>query len=257
MNPEKTKVIDSGQSPRIKLQIVTATLGIVRMEWAVRRYGQVIPCNWMTSDLKVGLNTIIPVRYLVADAQNIGAQEAVNKGYEWVLFWEDDVIPPIDLFIKLNEYMRKADIPVVSGLYYTKSEPSEPILYRGRGNSYFDGWKRGDRVWVDGLPTGCLLVHCSLLKIMYQESPEYVALGKKVRKIFETPRKVWYDPETKQHQSGIGTSDLDWCDRAIKEKVLKRAGWPKIAKKKYPFLVDTRIFCNHIDLSSGRQYPSR
>ena len=55
--------------------------------------------------------------------------------------------------------------------------------------------------------------------------------------------------------SNVGTSDLFWCDTVIKNDYLTKAGWRKIAKKKYPFLIDTKMFCKHIDLNSGKTYP--
>ena len=42
----------------------------------------------------------------------------------------------------------------------------------------------------------------------------------------------------------------------MNNKVLKKAGWDEIAEKEFPFLVDTSIFCKHIDLQ-GKQYPSQ
>jgi hypothetical protein len=95
---------------------------------------------------------------------------------------------------------------------------------------------------------------------MYEESEEYqltVGNGQStvLRRVFETPASVWYDPENQQPQARLGTSDLAWCNRVMEQGVLKRAGWPKIARKKYPFLVDTNIFCKHIDLATGTQYP--
>jgi len=201
----------------------------------------------------------VPTGYLVANAQNIAVQTVVSQDFEWLFLHEDDVVLPPDAFMKINSYIRKADVPVVSGLYFLKANPTEPILYRGRGNSYFDGFKIGRKVWVDGVPTGCLLIHCSLLKLMYEESEEYtVPQGVStltIRKVFETPAKTWYDPESTQYMSQMGTSDLNWCDRVMKDNVLKRAGWPKIARKKYPFLCDTKILCKHIDLSTGKTYP--
>ncbi len=40
-----------------------------------------------------------------------------------------------------------------------------------------------------------------------------------------------------------------------KLEVFKKAGWPEFQKKKFPFLVDTKIFCRHIDWN-GVQYPA-
>ena len=251
-----------GGNPRQRIMIVTATLGNVRIEWALSRWGQVIPCNWSAGYATLGIGFFVPMHYLIADAQNFGCEEVVTKNYEWLLLWEDDVMPPNDAFLKLNEYMLQAEegnssaVPVVSGLYFTKGTYSEPILYRGHGNGCFRGFKIGDKVWADGVPTGFLLIHSSLIKLMWEESEEYTTYGgRKTRRVFETPAKVWTDQETGMQKAGSGTSDLNWCNRVIKEKVLARAGWEKIGRKKYPFLCDTNIFCKHIDLQSGEQFP--
>lgn len=261
----KTEIMDTKKNPQNKILIGTPTLGIIRFEWSASRWGQIIPCNWQTGQLPIGMpalyhaNASAVLGCLVADAQNVIVQEAVKKDYEWLFFHEDDVLIPPDMFLKLNDYMRSGNVPVISGLYYTKGEPCEPIIYRGRGNSFYGNWKRGDKVWVDGVPTGCLLINCKILRLMYEDAEEYVVkfpgLIRKVKKVFESPRRIWTDPETGYVNSNIGTSDLFWCDEVIRGKYLKKAGFEKVSRKKYPFLVDTTIFCRHIDLHSGTQYP--
>lgn len=256
----KTILIKSGvnENPRNRILISTPTLGVIRYEWAAVRFGQVIPCNWSSTSTSTGIGNIVPMHYLVADAQNLSVQHALQNNFEWLLLWEDDVLPPIDVFLRLNEYIKKATIPIVSGLYFTKGEYSEPVLYRGRGNGCFSDFKMGEKVWVDGVPTGLLLIHSSILKVMWQESEEYTTLGKlKTRQVFDSPSDTFYDPQTHDPRVVMGTSDLQWCMRIIKEKVLEKAGWTKIAKKKHPFLCDTRIFCQHIDLNTGKQYPTQ
>jgi GT2 family glycosyltransferase len=221
------------------------------------RYGQAMPCNWSAASASLGIGNVVPMHYLVADAQNLGCEDVVKKNFEWLLLWEDDVIAPHDALLQLNQYIRKAEIPVVSGLYFTKSLYSEPVLYRGVGCGCYRNFKLGQKVWADGVPTGFLLIHSSIIKLMWKESEEYETLGKrKTRKIFETVAQCYYDPETQSFSSGSGTSDLMWCLRVIKEDVLRRAGWPKIGRRKYPFLCDTKIFCKHVDLSTGKQFPS-
>jgi hypothetical protein len=196
------------------------------------------------------------MHFLVADAQNLGTEDAIAKGFDWVLFWEDDVVAPYDAYLQLNKYMISEDYPVVSGLYFTKGAYSEPILYRGIGNGAYSNFQIGDKVWVDGVPTGFLLVHSKVLKLMHEESEPYQTLGGRTTKqVFETPSQIYFDPETQSHSSGSGTSDLTWCKRVIEEKVLQRAGWPKIGRKKYPFLCDTKLYCRHIHLDTGKQYP--
>ena len=250
-------IVKSGQdgNPRNRLLIVTPTLGKVRVEWAIYRYAQVIPCNWSASTQHVGVRQLVPMHYLVAEGQNIAVQHCIEHDFEWLLLWEDDVVAPIDSFLKLNEYIENPEYPVVSGLYFTRGEYSEPILYRGRGNSYYRNWRFGDKVMCDGVPTGFLMIHSSVLKLMYDESPVYTSIGGlSVRKVFETPATVAINEISKQLDTIKGTSDLFWCKRVIREKVLQRAGWD-VEDEKHPFLCDTNIFCQHIELETGRQYP--
>ena len=230
--------------------------GLLRAEWVMARYGQTIPCNWSQVDMIRFMDSYSPLKFTVADSRNMIASTAVEDGFEWLLFIDHDTILPQDTILKFNEMMLKGDVPIFGGLYFSRSVPSEPLIYRGRGNSYFKDWKFGDKVWVDGLPMGCTMIHVSILKALYKESKEYILEGKKIREIFKTPAKSWLDPETGDWQTAIGTEDLEFCTRIIDENIFEKAGWPEYEKKEYPFLIDTGIFCKHID-NNGVQYPSK
>jgi len=248
------KLLENTGKWKHKLAVGTPVTGLVRIEWVLARYGQLIPTNWSMVDLMQWIPTIAPLRYIVSDAQNLIVKSAVEKDIEWLFLVEQDNLLPQNAFWRLNNYMRDEKIPVVSGLYFTKSNPPEPLLYRGIGNSYYTNWKMGDRVWVDGVPTGCLLVHMSILREMWNDSPEYKVGSETTRRVFQEPSKVYFDPKLGVMYTSTGTSDLAWCDRVRKEGYLNKAGWHKIAKKRYPFLVDTNLFTKHID-NEGVQYP--
>src|SRR5689334_7190567 len=111
-----------------RILIGTPTLGKIRYEWASGRYGQTVPTNW--AHIEVAM-----VGYPLADAENLIAKACVEGGYEWLFFIEDDNVLPPGIFIRMNQYMIRGDIPVVGGLYFTKSVPPEPMIYRewGRG----------------------------------------------------------------------------------------------------------------------------
>jgi hypothetical protein len=213
----------------------------------------VIPCNWSSSSQT-------PIGFLTPDAQNIIVKEVMEKGFEYLFLLEDDVVPPADLFLILNEHMRELKTPLISGLVYVKpglfqSNRLEPMIYRGRGNGAFFDWKLGDQVWADGVPTGCLLIHRSLLQVAWDFAEQYTlsANGQtfSLRRVFEAPRKTFSDIELPSYHKLVGTSDIYFCDRVLDGGMLKLAGWPQLAKKKYPFLVDTRIHCGHIDRTTG------
>ena len=251
----RTIVQDSGDPGYVnRLLIATPTTGSVRIEWVQARYGQIIPTNWSMVQMLQFMNSYIPMRYQVADAQNLIVKEVIEKDFEWLLLVEHDTILPPDAFIRFNDYIRDKRHPVVSGLYYTRSRPSEPLLYRGRGTSYVDGWKLGDKAWCDGVPTGCLLIHAGLLKAMWNESEEYMLQNIKTRRVFVTPNAVWFDPESQQFNTKSGTSDLEWCSRVIDGGYFTKAGWGEYASMRWPFMVDTNIFCRHIN-PNGEQFP--
>jgi len=237
-----------------RVMIGTATTGVIRMEWSQARYGQIIPVNWSQVSTMEYMNGYVPLNYQVADAQNVIVQRAVERDFEWLLLWEHDVLPPPDALIKINKYIRDEQVPVVSGLYYTRAHPSEPLVFRGRGDSVYDKFKIGDLVWCSGVPTGFLLIHMAIIREMWKESPEYNARNLIVRRVFDTPRRAHFLEELNQYSTFSGTSDLEWCNRVMEEGYFKKAGWGKYQRKKYPFLVDTGIFCRHINIDGG-QFP--
>lgn len=238
-----------------RLVISTPTVGSVRMEWVQGRFGQTIPTNFSLVDVHQFMNSYAPIAYQLSDAENLTAKVVVEGNFEWFLSWEDDNIPPLDALIRINQYIIKGDVPVVSGLYFTKSVPPEPILYRGMGTGYYADWKLGDKIWVDGIPFGFTLIHGSIIKKLWEESPEYVVNGTVTRRVFDTPSESYVDPITGGWMNSSGTSDLAWCKRLMKDKIFEKAGWPEFQKKEFPFLVDSTIFVKHIDRQTGTIYP--
>lgn len=251
----QTKVDTNGQNYVNRLLVGTPVTGLVRVEWVSARYGQIIPMNWSYIYLNQFINSYMPLRYQVADAQNLIVKAAIEQDMEWLFLLEHDVVLPPDAFMRLNHYILEEKAPVVSGLYFVRGRPSYPLVFRGRGNSVYTRWKLGDKVWVDGVPTGCLLIHMGIIREMWQDSEEYTVGNQVTRRVFNTPRDLWFDPEDDSRivASG-GTSDLAWCTRVMEGGYFKKAGWGKYNRKKYPFLIDTEIFCRHIN-PDGEMFP--
>jgi len=254
--PDKMRQNNPGRMIN-RLLISTPTVGSVRMEWVQGRFGQTIPTNFSLVDVHQFMTSYAPLGYQLADAENLSAKVVVEGGFEWMLSWEDDNIPPLDALVRVNQYIIKNDTPVVSGLYFTKSVPPEPILYRGMGRGYYADWKLGDKVWVDGVPFGFNLISGKIIKALWDESPEYMVNGTVTRRVFDSPSESYIDPETGGWINKSGTSDLAWCKRIMTNKIFEKAGWPEYEGKEFPFLVDTSIFVKHIDRNTGEQFPTQ
>jgi len=254
--PDKMRQNNPGRMIN-RLLISTPTVGSVRMEWVQGRFGQTIPTNFSLVDVHQFMTSYAPLGYQLTDAENLSAKVVVEGGFEWMLSWEDDNIPSLDALVRLNQYMIKNDTPIVSGLYFTKSVPPEPILYRESGRGYYADWKLGDKVWVNGVPFGFNLISGRIIKALWDESPEYIVNGTVTRRVFESPSESYIDPETGGWMNQSGTSDLAWCKRVMNNKIFEKAGWPKYEGKEFPFLVDTDIFVKHIDRNTGEQFPTQ
>jgi len=254
-----------------RICICVPTTGRVRIEWVMARFGQVVPVNWANNDIFQFFDMFSPLGFSVADARNFCVDFSLKGNFEWTLFIDHDVILPQDTYLKITEYMNLVKtrqdgskdyskaIPIVCGLYYCKGSKPEPLIFRGRGNSYFSDWKRGDKVWCDGLPMGITLIHNSILKVAYDLSETYTMPTLNgpaiVHRVFDTPRHGWSDPESGKYNQKVGTEDLFFYDRLKAQDIYKKAGWPKYQKKQYPLLCDTSIFCQHID-ENGIRYPA-
>lgn len=231
-----------------RLLVGTPTMGNIRIEFHNSVNALVMPVNFQISNQT-------PIGFLVADAQNLIAHDAVARGFEWLLLLEDDVLVPPDLLLRLEPYMQAKTAPMVSGLYPLKSTMAMPFIFRGRGNGVFTDFTVGDKVWADGVPTGCLLVHTSLLEELAKHVPTYAltANGGQIQlpRVFETPRKAYADAGTGTYQKLVGTSDLYFCDQLKEHGILRKAGWKKLAAKPFPYLVDTAINCGHCERGEG------
>lgn len=254
--PRWNQIFRAPVSANRQIFVAVGFTGLVRVEWMLARYGQIIPCNWSMTDFQMWLPTFGPIGFLVAEQRNIAVQKFIENDFEWLLFIDHDTILPMDFLLTMNDRINRDKIPVWSGLYFTKSVPAEPLVYRGQGTGYYSGWRMGDLVWVDGLPMGCTVIHRSILKVCWDEAEEYQSNGMTLRRVFESPQRAAVNPETGQWETQTGTEDLNWCWRVIANGIFKKAGWPEYQKKKYPFLIDTNLFCRHID-PNGVQYPSR
>lgn len=235
-----------------RILIGTPCTGSVRMEWVLAKYSQVTPANWSQVSMVQWMNLYAPMQYVLADAENLIAKTVVEGNYEWFLSIEEDNVLPPGVFVQLNEYMIENKVPIVSGLYFLKGEPTEPIMYRGRGNGGFRDFKLGDKVWVDGIPFGFCLIHGSIIRALWNESPEYRVGNELTRKVFSTPDV--YSGSAEGHSFIQGTTDLNFCKRIMENDIFAKAGWPKYQKMKHPFLVDTNMLIQHID-RNGQMFP--
>lgn len=262
----------------VNILIGTATLGMVRIEWANAMSSMVGPPNW-----SVVKST--PRGYTVPDAQNMMVDTALRGGFRALLLIEDDTCPPPEAEIVFDRWFwkmeRRQAPPIVSGVYHIKGSAEvragkrggiellgpEPLAYRGGGQRAYRDWKYGDVIWLSGVPTGALLIHRSVLEAWVKEPDVQTktvdGYPYPFKVVFQQPSKVWTEPSGAVHAS-CGTTDLWWSEETIKRGILAKCGWgPYYARQairrlthggKYPYLMDTGLRFQHVDRNTGVMY---
>ena len=196
-----------------RIMISVPTFGMLDVEWNTRFMALAGPEN---SELK----HCWPVDMPIAEARNRSVEAAIERECDSVFFVDYDVLVFPDTLTRLVAL----DLPVVGGLYYTKSNPPEPVaLVDGRPISE---WKSGALVAVDVVGMGCTLLDVALLK----------SLGPPWFQTSDDGAMVNGEPTRTR-----STEDAYFCARVTRESDARPC-------------VDTSIVCGHKDLKSGEVF---
>ena len=98
-------------------------------------------------------------------ARNTLAKRALKVGAEYLLFLDDDTAPPNNALMSLMSHLDTVDddVAVCAGIYTTKEDPVEPLVYKEQGAGPFWRWKYGEIFPCWGVGTGCMMIRLSAL----------------------------------------------------------------------------------------------
>ena len=198
----------------------------VTMAWALAFKNLIIPGQ-------AGVLTGMPFDM----ARNTACQQALDGGFEYLFFLDDDCCPPPDAILRLLSH----NVPIVSGVYYRRSNPiGFPVMLRNvpGGRKYVTEYKIPDLIEVDYVGAGCLLIHRSVLEQM----PPQQRPCPNCKTTFDSEHR-WFDWR------------VDWLDRDTDglNRLSEDYQWNEWARKNgFKIMVDTSIQCRHIGLAEAR-----
>lgn len=162
----------------------------------------------------------------IAEARNEIVQYALDQGANYIFWLDDDVIPPPDAFLKM--YMSQKDI--VNGVYWSKSNPPMPLMFRNHLEGPYLDWHVGDFIEVDAAGNGLTLVKTDVYK--------------KISEMDGAPGK-WYSTEYVSFKEATQSASNNTEDLYFYWKA-KKAG--------YKVWVDTSIQAYHYEKNSKVLY---
>ncbi len=155
----------------------------------------------------------------IASKRNFLVQRALDIGAQNILFIGDDVIIPPMLILQMLQ-RRRMGAQIITGVYWSKTYPPQPYIWKGFLTGAFYDWHVGDYFQIDWAGCDCLMINTA---------------------VFRQIEPPWFSLEYKYHQGGAsgcnGTEDLYFFGK------VKEAG--------IPVWCDAGIQCGHIDRGSG------
>lgn len=208
-------------------------------------------------------NTVELVDIHIADSmatdhnRNLIVDAFLKTDSEWLMWIDADTVIPQGGI----ERLLTTDKKIVSGLYYAKHPPHNPIAYYNHMNAYksldHDGgrWERGEILEVDSVGFGCMLTHRSVFEdikanyVMKQEVGGGILLvhkddlqdgsasefegkvvgGTRYSKMIDVEIEVRFPYFALEHGR---TEDIWWCEK------VKRLG--------HKIYLDTSVECGHV-----------
>lgn len=203
------------------LLICVPTLGRpLTLDWAWAFKSLSPPINYNTNFLTIKGKP-------VDVARNEAAEAAIAQNAKYLFFMGDDTVPPAHGIKQLIYTMEQhPEIGVLGGIYFSKTEPPAPLVFRGNGaGSYWD-WKIGELFEVTGLGMDCTIIRTECLKQV--SSPRF--------KTVETDGFL-----DGVNSADLWTEDLYFCKKVIEETQFK-------------IYADAAVICSHDDVYSGKRY---
>ncbi len=102
----------------------------------------------------------------LAEAQTQMAEQALEIGGEYILFIEDDTEPPPNTLVDLTRVLETTDSMACGGIYTTRTEAPEPLVYMGPSQGSFWNWKPGDVFQCWSLGFGCMMLKTEVFRLM-------------------------------------------------------------------------------------------
>ena len=194
--------------------------------------GRPVPLDWAFAfkslNPPINYNTIFQIvkGQEVASARQAIAEFAVEKEAKYLFFLGDDVvIPPHTIKQLIYRLDQDSTIDVVGGVYCSKCDPSNPLVFRGNGHGCYWDWKVGEFFEVTGMGLDCTLIRVNVLKDL--EKPWFKTVDKDNYLDGKVQAEQW-------------TEDLYFFD--------------KMANVKKRSFIDASVICEHWDVYNNKKY---
>ena len=211
------------------------------------RAQNLIPIQTMLADknmiqpLNTALTFMVESGRLSAEARQIMTKKALRIGSKYILYWDDDTLPPPLALYTLHNWMeRNPNAGAISAVYVTREDPCEPLVYNHHGEGCYWDMPLGpgaEPVPIFGAGAGFLLARLEAIR-------DVIERMKIENKGQEVP--IWADEKqlpsdlTEPRRSILFGHDIRFC------RLLNLHGWP--------VYIHGQVLCGHFDIATGKTF---
>ena len=176
----------------------------------------------------------------IAEARNVLCRAAIEANVDYLFMVGDDVIPPGNTLLLMLDHIghdamdendQGVHVDMITGIYWTKTYPAEPYIWRGLLKGTYRDWSAGEFMPVDFAGCDCLLISIDVLH--------------RIKAAHPTERDPWFRTdwvwtEEQDRPSSIATEDFWFFTQA------RKLGLRVFA--------DTSLQCLHEDRATGQPF---
>lgn len=200
--------------------------------------GEMIPFRWMMHQMKVtrhfpgGLfwSYIYDVSKFdesnnYATARTIVVEKALKQNVKYLLFVDTDVFLPMDALTRLISH----DADIITGVYWMKSTPPQPVIYKTLGDGpLWDIKPQKEPIEIGGAGLGCCLIKMSVFEKFKEAGVPFF--------------KQDYQTNDNNRPLHVDVGEDHWF-------------YSQARKLGFKVLCDTNVLCDHYQPKTGIFYP--
>ena len=122
------------------------------------------------SPLNVSISFYTLKNHLSSVLRESMTRMALEAGANFIFYWDDDVFLPANTWYRMLIHMAKnPDVGAITGVYFTKKVPSEPVLYKHSGQGAYWGFDTDPEAPVEDVyaaGAGCMMVRADAIRQM-------------------------------------------------------------------------------------------
>lgn len=211
---------------------------LVPVQFMLAYHGLQLPLNVTTSFITVS-------GYLSSEGRQILTKRALKMGAKYIIFWDDDVIPPADAVYKLYNFMEKnPKVGITASVCTTRGPIVEPVVYKAHG----DGCTWDFECGPDAIPEQIFASGGGFVIVRAAAVTDVIEKMKAENNGQEVP--VWADEQIlsdyEDKARGITKRSIFWGHDVRLYRILQEAGWYAC--------VHGGVLCGHLDINSGVVY---